>query len=106
MTILMPKPKKPAVTYEMLGGGTISGSTPRELANALRNSSYTPLESLEEFVADVAKRCQSYDHDARVRTTPLSAFIEDLVSWGFLVEPQPKPSNVIDFPGGLEEGEQ
>lgn len=106
MTILMPDKKKDAITYEMLGGGTISGSTPLELAEALRNSSYTPLGSLEEFVADVAKRCRAYDHDAVVRTTPISAFIEDLVKWGFLMEPQPKPPNVIPFPDDPEEGGQ
>ncbi len=94
----MPNPEKDAATYEMLGGGTISGTTPQELAEALRNSSYTPLESLEEFIADVAKGCRTYDHDARVRTAPVSAFIEDLVKWGFLIESQPKPPNVIDFP--------
>lgn len=103
MTILMPNPEKDATTYEMLGGGTISGATPQELAEALRNSSYTPLGSLEEFIEDVAKRCRSYDHDARVRTAPVSAFIEDLVKWGFLIEPQPKPPNVIDFPNDPEE---
>jgi len=106
MNILMPKPKKNVITYEMLGGGTISGSTPQELAEELRNSSYTPLGSLEEFIADVAKSCRSYDHDAHVRTTPISAFISDLIKWGFLIKPQPKPKNVIAFPDDPEEGEQ
>lgn len=98
MKTVMPNPKEEPITYEMLGGGTIRGATPRELAEALRNSSYTPLDSLEEFVVDVAKRCRAYDADAEVRTSPLSAFIEDLLKWGFLVAPQPKPTNVIDFP--------
>lgn len=67
------------------------------------------MDSLEEFVADVAKRCRTYDHDARVRTEPLDAFIQDLIKHGFLFEPQPKPDNVIPFPDdpeGEEEGEQ
>lgn len=62
MKTVMPNPKEEPITYEMLGGGTIRGSTPRELAEALRNSSYTPLDSLEEFVVDVAKRCRAYDY--------------------------------------------
>lgn len=100
-------PEKNITTYEMLGGGTISGTTPQELAEALRYSSYTPMESLEEFIVDVAKRCRSYDHDARVRTESFSAFIEDLLKWGFLMVPQPKPDNVIDFPVDPgEEGEE
>jgi hypothetical protein len=103
MTILMSNPQKEPTTYEMLGGGTISGSTPQELAEALRNSSYTPLDSLEEFMADVAKRCRAYDHDARIRTKPVSAFIEDLLKCGFLVKPQPNPPNVIAFPDNPDE---
>lgn len=107
MKILMPAPKRNVRTYEMLGGGTISGSTPLELAVALRNSSYTPLGSLDEFITDVAKRCRTYDRSARVRTQPLAAFIDDLVKCGFLAAPQPKPTNVIDFPNDPdEEGEQ
>lgn len=99
---LMPNPEKEA-TYEMLGGGTISGSNPQELAEALRNSSYTPLGSLEEFVEDVAQRCRDYDHDARVRTSPLSAFIEDLIAHGFLVAPEATPPNVVNFPPNPDE---
>jgi len=106
MKTLMPNRENDITTYEMLGGGTISGATPQELAEALRYSSYTPMESLEEFIVDVAKRCRSYDHDARVRTESFSAFIEDLLKWGFLMVPQAKPGNVIDFPNESdEEGE-
>ena len=101
-------PEKPApTTYEMLGGGKISGATAQELAEALRYSSYTPMDTLEEFIIDVAKRCRTYDRDSRVRTDSFEAFIEDLIKWGFLMEPQPKPDNVIEFPDGFEEdGEQ
>lgn len=101
-------PEKPAPkTYEMLGGGKISGATAQELAEALRYSSYTPMDTLEEFIVDVAKRCRTYDRDARVRTDSFEAFIEDLLKWGFLMEPQPKPDNVIEFPDDFEEdGEQ
>lgn len=106
MKTLMPNPEKNAFTYEMLGGGTITGSDPAELAVALRNSSYTPMDDLASFMADVAKRCAVYDHDAKVRTDTPDHFIEDLVACGFLIEPQDLPENVIPFPDDPEEGEQ
>lgn len=102
----MPEAETKTTTYEMLGGGTISGSTPQELAEALRSSSFYPMGSLEEFIADVAKRCRAYDRTSRVRATPVSAFIEDLIEWEFLREPAPQPANVIAFPGGPDDGEE
>ena len=103
MALLMSTPKQPAPSYEMLGGGMISGRTPQELVEALRESSFTPLGSLQEFLEDVAKRCEFYDHEAKVRPWPPEAFIADLLEWGFLQGPleedeEEELPNVIPFP--------
>lgn len=103
MTITMPKCHTDAITYEMLGGGKISGRTAKELAHALRNSSFSPKDSLKEFIMDVAENCRIYRPEACIRTDSHEHFIADLVTNGFLTEPSSKPSNVIDFPSDPDE---
>lgn len=99
----MPKRHTHAMTYEMLGGGKISGHTATELAHALRNSSFSPKDSLEEFLVDVAENCRIYRPEAYIRTDSHEHFIADLVTCRFLVEPSSKPANVIDFPSDPDE---
>jgi hypothetical protein len=72
-------------TFEMHGGGQISGKTASEILHNLRNSSWTPEDTLEAFKADVAQRCKIYSGDD-VRTDPDEAMLEDLIKAGFLNE--------------------
>ena len=41
-----------AKKYEMLGGGTVRGNTPREIVGALRFSSFNPMSSEEIFMKE------------------------------------------------------
>lgn len=71
--------------YEMLGGGTIKGSSPKELIGALRFASFNPMSSEETFMKEMSERCKFYS-DAVVRVDSPKRFIEDLIKYGFLWE--------------------
>lgn len=72
-------------TYEMRGGGTVSGDNAREVLDAIRNSSYNPEADLGAFVRELAERCKIYD-GSTIRTTSNEDTLADLINSGFLTE--------------------
>ena len=74
-----------AKKYEMLGGGTVRGNTPKEIVGALRFSSFNPMSSDEIFMNQMSKCCKFYKN-ATVRVESCEAFVEDLIEFGFLWE--------------------
>lgn len=72
-------------TYEMRGGGTVSGDNAREVLDAIRNSSYDPEADLGAFVRELSERCKIYDGSI-IRTTSDEDTLADLISSGFLTE--------------------
>lgn len=71
--------------YEMLGGGVIKGSTPKEIIGALRFSSFNPMSGEEIFMKEMSERCKFYN-DAVVRVDTPENFVADLIEYGFLWE--------------------
>lgn len=74
-----------AKKYEMLGGGTVRGNTPKEIVGALRFSSFNPMSSEEIFMKEISQRCKFYNN-ATVRVESPEVFVEDLIRFGFLWE--------------------
>lgn len=71
--------------YEMLGGGIIKASNPKEIIGALRFSSFHPMATEEIFIREMSERCKFYN-DAIVRVDTPENFVEDLIKGGFLWE--------------------
>jgi hypothetical protein len=71
--------------YEFLGGGLLEAASHLELAEAMRNTSHTPTESLQEFMEQTAYRCK-IQRDSDIRTDSVDNFIEDLKKEGFVKE--------------------
>lgn len=93
MITLMAEPK----TYQMLGGGTITGSTPEEIVAAMRADSWDPCESVEDFMEATSRACRGYSK-AIISTYNAEEFVTDLIYNEFLVEASEAPGNVIEFP--------
>ena len=72
-------------TYEMRGGGTVSGDNAREVLDTIRNSSYNPETDLGAFIRELAERCKIYD-GSTIRTTSDEDTLADLINSGFLTE--------------------
>ncbi|WP_276496703.1 hypothetical protein [Pontibacter litorisediminis] len=72
-------------TYEFLGGGQAKAASHLELANNMRGQSFTPSDSLEEFMEDTAKRCKTFS-GVDIRTDSADHFIDDLITHGYVTE--------------------
>ena len=96
----MPEPK----TYHMMGGGTISGSTPEEIVAALWADTWNPEPTVEEFMEGMSSRCRTYS-GAIVSTYNAEEFVIDLCANGFLVDAAGLPENVLPFPNDAEPGQ-
>ena len=91
--------------FELLGGGIVTGESPKDLATELRETSFSPCETIKEFMEDVARRAKIYS-GATISTYNAEQFVVDLAFNGFLeeidlppeVEYEKKPNNIIPFP--------
>ena len=98
MIATMPEPK----TYNMMGGGSITGSTPEEIVAALWADCWNPEPTLEEFMEGMSSRCRMYDHNAIISTYNAEEFVIDLCANGFLTDADAPAENVLPFPNEPE----
>jgi len=71
--------------YEIYGGGNIEAASHFDLALAMRRTSHTPTDSLQEFMEQTAYRCK-IQRGSEIRTDTVDHFVEDLISNGFIRE--------------------
>jgi hypothetical protein len=72
------------LTYELLGGGSIQGSTPTELIQDMRNGSFNGGDSLEAYIEETAAACKLQNRSI-IRINSHKNFIDDLITNKFLV---------------------
>ena len=72
------------LTYELLGGGSIQGSTPTELIQDMRSGSFNQGKNLEAYIKETAAACKLQNHSI-VRINSHKNFIDDLITNKFLV---------------------
>lgn len=70
-------------TYEMRGGGTVTGDNAREVIEAIRNSSFNPEGDTVAFIRALAERCEEYNGSI-IRTGNYDDTLADLIESGFL----------------------
>lgn len=71
------------IKYELLGGGTITASSPKEIIEALRQSSFTSEKTIEDFMEAMASACK-VQTGAIISTYNEDEFVTDLLANGFL----------------------
>lgn len=84
-------------TYQMLGGGTVTGSTPEEIVAAMRADSWDPGATVEDFMEATSLACRVYSK-AIISTYNAEEFVTDLIFNEFLVEVPDTPDNIVEFP--------
>jgi hypothetical protein len=72
-------------TYQMLGGGIVSGNNSLEVIKQIRAYSFNPCNTLTEFMKETAKACRFYSSD-KVSTKSYDEFLNSLIEHGYVTE--------------------
>ncbi|MCX6145722.1 MAG: hypothetical protein NTW25_00505 [Candidatus Kapabacteria bacterium] len=71
--------------YKMLGGGIITANSPKEFVQKLREISFNPCESVEEFLEKTAEAC-NLQNGTLISFENESWFLVDLIKNSFVEE--------------------
>ncbi|QNF34343.1 hypothetical protein HUW51_17035 [Adhaeribacter swui] len=71
--------------YKIFGGGLIEASSFLSLVTQMQNESFTPTDSLTQFMEETSRRCK-IQRSAVIRTSSVDDFAKDLITAGFIVE--------------------
>ena len=73
------------MNYTLLGGGQVSGDTSVDIVVDLRNQSFNPASTLQEFMDQTADACK-LQNGAIISSASPTEFVIDMVENGFLIK--------------------